>query len=75
MQRRAIYLGLAVLFLLASYVCLNTALAYGSLGLSPGFPFEEASANADFYSVLLLICLAASGGCWFKFFQSMKSNK
>ena len=75
MKRRAAYLILGIVFLLASYFCLNTVLAYGSLGISPGFPFEEARANADFYSVLLLLCLAASGFCWFKFFRSVKSNK
>ena len=78
MLRRTVYLVLGVLFLLPAYFCLNTALADGSfesLSLTPGFPFEGARANADFYSVLLLLCLAASGFCWFKFFRSVKSNK
>jgi hypothetical protein len=78
MKRRMAYLILGIAFLLPAYFCLNTTLVYGSYGslsLTPGFPFEEARANADFYTALLLIYLSVSAVCWFKFFRSVKSNK
>lgn len=74
MKRRWAYLVLCVLSLMLAYWCLNTALAYGSLGIAPGFPFEEARSNADFYSVHLLLFVAISVFCGFKFIRSVKTN-